>query len=82
MIDEARTYLGSLCRRKHEFNDTGKSLRFKGGDCVKCIQDYMKVYLKEYRSKPDYKEYYKKWCEDNPEKVKAYRAKNKEKREK
>ena len=31
-----RYILGSLCTRGHEWNDTGKSLRQKSGNCVMC----------------------------------------------
>jgi hypothetical protein len=35
-IDDNK-YLGSLCKRKHNWNNTGKSLRYKSnGGCVEC----------------------------------------------
>ena len=34
-------YLGTLCRRGHDYENTGKSLRYKiGGDCILCRRCY------------------------------------------
>jgi len=36
-FDTKRFRLGSLCRRKHDYQTTGQSLRgIKGGDCIEC----------------------------------------------
>jgi hypothetical protein len=37
-FDEEKYYLGSLCKRGHDWNDTGKSRRYKNkGVCVDCV---------------------------------------------
>lgn len=38
-IDANKYFLGSLCKRKHQWNETEQSLRYvKTGSCLKCIQ--------------------------------------------
>lgn len=36
------TYLGSLCRRGHDFEGTGKTLRHKAGHCAECNKEARK----------------------------------------
>lgn len=38
-----KKYLGKLCRRRHEHEKTGKSLRYTTGHCIKCVRN---AYLK------------------------------------
>lgn len=38
--DTGGKYLGALCKRGHDWNRTYRSLRYKGGVCVKCSIDY------------------------------------------
>lgn len=35
-FDTTKYYLGKLCKHGHEYEDSGKSLRVKHGDCVEC----------------------------------------------
>jgi hypothetical protein len=39
-IDESKYYLGTLCKRNHDYNDTGMSPRFVNGNhaCVFCVR--------------------------------------------
>ena len=47
-FDEARFFLGSVCKRQHDWNGTGHSLRkIKKGECVDCS----KVAGKEWRKR-------------------------------
>ena len=51
MIIDKNKYLGILCKRKHDYESTGKSLRYKStGNCLKCLiinnkKDYGDKYL-------------------------------------
>ena len=42
-------YLGKLCKREHEFENTGKSLRFTNRGCVKCQKIRSEKYYEENR---------------------------------
>lgn len=44
-------YLGSLCKRGHDWEGTGKSLRYKKGDCVKCAYKQSALWKKENKDK-------------------------------
>ena len=49
-FDDKKFKLGTLCHRKHDWNNTGNSLRYKyrSGSCIKCIvQNYNKRYHKK-----------------------------------
>jgi len=40
MLFDIRNYtLGTLCRRKHEYQNTGKSVRYINGGCLECIKN-------------------------------------------
>ena len=58
-----KTYLGSLCKREHDYENTGQSLRFRAGcNCVQCQHDYQRsddfrAYMKIYRQKESHKKY-------------------------
>ena len=73
--------LGTLCLYNHEFESTGRSLRYQTGHCVEC----QKIRAKKYReNNPEAKHKYDKlWQKNNPEKVKIrnkkYREANPEK---
>ena len=63
-FDTEKFYLGKLCKRGHDHEDTGKSLRYKSDrDCVECVAIR-----------------YKKWLAENPKKRKRYIAKQSAKR--
>lgn len=39
-IDESRHYLGSMCKRNHDWNGSGKSARFKHNNlCIECKRE-------------------------------------------
>jgi len=42
-------YLGSLCKRGHNWNGIRKSLRYKSGNCIECFKEYQKEYGRKYR---------------------------------
>lgn len=51
-MDRALQKLGSLCRRGHEHEDTGQSLRWiKGGHCVECRRDAVARHQKARRDR-------------------------------
>jgi hypothetical protein len=37
-FDEEKYYLGNLCKRGHDWNGTGRSLRKHTGSCIECIK--------------------------------------------
>lgn len=50
-FDETRYTLGTLCKRKHNWNNTGKSLRRKAGNhCLECRKVYCKNSQGNYKS--------------------------------
>jgi hypothetical protein len=69
-------YLGVLCKRGHDWNDTGKSLRYKGKVCCECVKERG---LKRNKEHPEYIANYR---QNNKEKFiranKKYRLNNKE----
>lgn len=61
-------YLGSLCKRGHEYQDTGKSLkRTTDGGCLKCRGIHGAIYQKKYKETINAKS--RRWRESNKEKV-------------
>lgn len=55
MFNVDKYYLGKLCPQKHEYQNTGKSLRYKvQWKCVQCMRDHVSV-----------------WVNNNPEKKKT-----------
>ena len=91
-FDETKYYLGKLCKRGHDYDGTGKSLRYMSHNCVECIKISRALYqkedaekLKEYRKNyqkenaEKLKEYRKNYRKENPEKLKEYRKNNADK---
>jgi 5-methylcytosine-specific restriction endonuclease McrA len=77
-FDASKFKLGSLCKREHDYEGTGMSLRRKNGStCHECSREYQKEYYKE--NKEYCSEYNKKYHEANKEYWKDYHEKNKEK---
>ena len=51
-FDEGKYFLGSLCKHKHEYKDTGKSVRIKRNyNCRQCARDTVR---QKYTDKPDF----------------------------
>jgi len=70
-FDTNKYYLGTLCKREHDYNNTGKSLRYKKGrNCYCCLQEY-------YQSNKDtmYSNY-KKWKSNNKERYEYLKHKH------
>ena len=60
-MDATKFYIGKLCKRGHEFENSGGSLRYKKNrDCKDCCIRLSKKYR-----------------EENKDKIKEYREKNK-----
>ena len=59
-------YLGKLCKRGHNWNNIGKSLRDMNGTCCQCMKEFNKVNGKKYK---------KKYYQNHKEKVKEYNQK-------
>ncbi|AFZ27219.1 HNH endonuclease [Cylindrospermum stagnale PCC 7417] len=81
LINGKEFYLGKLCNCGHEYQETGKSLRYKpfgnrrSGPCVEChrkeSRSRTEYYKKRYQQKKDaIKDNVKKWRTENPDKVK------------
>ena len=90
-FDETKYYLGKLCKRGHDYDGTGKSLRYIGVSCVECTriagelyrknnQVRIVQYKKDYRKKNHNKLYEvdKKYREENPDQCRAYYTKYRE----
>lgn len=60
-----RRYLGVLCARKHDFNNTGKSVRYERCRTC-CVCNTLSV--KKYKNR------YDKYREDNKDKMKKYQV--------
>jgi len=46
----SKTFLGKLCKKKHEFGSTGKSFYYKSsGRCVVCSIEYQNEYNRKRR---------------------------------
>lgn len=73
MTDKTNKYLGSLCKRGHDHEGTGKSLRYSNrGSCVECT---VSAGAKWRKANPEkVREYTRKWREANPEKITEYMA--------
>ncbi len=65
-------YLGTLCKRGHEYEGTGKSLRFITHGCVLCSKEYVKNNIEAVRAAKT------KYRKNNISKISEYRKKNKE----
>jgi len=94
MYNPDKFYLGKLCRRGHDYEGTGKSLRYlNGNDCRECIRKRGKKKIETGENKRQTQEYYhrnkerclrqrKQYYENNKEKVlktcQAYKDKHKE----
>ncbi|MBD2095895.1 hypothetical protein H6F90_12130 [Trichocoleus sp. FACHB-591] len=84
-FDPNKFYLGGLCRRRHNWQETGKSLRAKRsngyGNCVECEKACKKANYEANKEESNRRS--KAWREANPDKVralgKAYREANKDK---
>lgn len=72
-------YLGGLCKRGHEYQKTGKSLRYKIGSstCVVCQREYIREWNKKYPERA--KELVREWEKRNPKKVKERGKKERQK---
>lgn len=90
MFDDKLFVLGPICKHNHEYENTGKSLRYKNGKgCYECKKESYKNYIKMHRTeKLEYdkewsksetgKGYHKKWNKTHKEKVKESRKKYRE----
>jgi len=81
-FDESKFYLGTLCNHGHDYQGTGKSLRYKKtAKCVVCRKEMRKRYYEKSRDKAI--EYNKQWYKENKNKVseygKRYREENRDK---
>ena len=77
----AKTYLGSLCKRGHDHEDTGMSLRYmRGWVCVECAKEESAT--RRIKEKEKIRTYQKKYRIDNKKKLaqqkRVYYLKNKE----
>ena len=54
-----RKHLGMLCKRGHNWNNTGKSLRYNRNSCCECMKEYIQIHKSEKR------EYDKKYRQNN-----------------
>lgn len=61
-------YLGTLCKRGHDYNGTGKSLRGKHRSCVECQLYNQKKRRSTETGKKKNCEYTKKYYRENPKK--------------
>ncbi|WP_160295997.1 HNH endonuclease [Aliterella atlantica] len=74
-FDPEKVYLGSLCKYGHDYQDTGKSLRFKKtGICKECSRQHC---LNRYRKNPqEYKAKARAYQKQHPEKRKEWSTKS------
>jgi hypothetical protein len=71
-FDTSKIRVGSLCKKGHEYKDTGMSLRYKvSNNCVECNKIASKRFYSENKEK--YTEIYNKKYLSNPEKVELAR---------
>ena len=69
MFNELKFKLGSLCKRGHDYEGTGKSLRnINTNNCLECSIEYRNEH------KDEAKEYSKKYIQTNIERLKAYKG--------
>jgi len=88
-IISTNKYLGSLCKRGHDWNSTGKSLRYKTSrECIECNKEYQqsekhKEARRKYEQSEKVKEVKRNYYQGNKEiiskKQRKYRQKNREK---
>ena len=82
-INHEKHYLGSICKRKHEYKNTGCSFRYKNsGQCIECVSITSKIY---HKNNPDVERKSKiKYKKNNKEKIsvsgKKYYLANKDKK--
>lgn len=58
-MDESKYKLGGLCKRGHDHEGTGKSLRYGSGRCRECIKEYQKEHYQANAEKiKDYNKNY------------------------
>jgi 5-methylcytosine-specific restriction endonuclease McrA len=85
-INGKQFYIGKLCTKNHEYQDSGKSLRYKPfknrrcGPCVECHREQSRkrgdYYKERYQlKKPQILDNVKKWRNNNFDKVKINQAK-------
>jgi hypothetical protein len=68
------TYLGDLCKRNHNYNGTGMSLRYSSNwDCVACGLERNRGRAEQNRERVS------QWSRDNPEKKQWWRRNNPDK---
>ncbi|MCP4984636.1 MAG: hypothetical protein GY928_00835 [Colwellia sp.] len=75
-------YLGTLCKRGHDYEGTGKSLRYNSKACCLCQKEKSHKFYKDNKERLD--KVNKQWALDHPERTKQvhkkYRDANKDKR--
>lgn len=60
MLDETKFYIGKLCKRGHEYGDSGGSLRYKNNrKCCECVRGIKKEYYKSEKGKEVRQKYQK-----------------------
>ncbi len=84
MIIPDNKYLGTLCKRGHDWEGTGKSLRYEkqgGGSCIECQNNHHKIKyaLNKDKYKKKTREYYRANKERISGRAKIFRFNNKEK---
>jgi len=74
-FDETKFYLGTLCKRNHEFENSGQSLRYIKNNkcCPKCTAIRSKKYLNTKKGKIKSNETKKQWRKNNPKKLSQYK---------
>ncbi len=63
-------YLGTLCRRGHEWEDSGKSMRHRGGTCIDCGR----IAVYKYTKSEKFQIVRKKYKLENKERIKKANA--------
>jgi 5-methylcytosine-specific restriction endonuclease McrA len=81
-FDSTKYHLGSLCKRGHDYDGTGRSLRrIKSYHCLKCLNEISEKYSKNNQTKRS--DYQVKYYNDNlceiRERQATYRKENKDK---
>ncbi len=70
-------YIGLLCAHKHEYGNTGKTLRYKAtSTCCLCKKERGRTDYKKDKARMDANN--RQWAKNNPEKTKAYKKKYRE----
>lgn len=67
-------YLGKLCKRGHNWNETGKSLKYKSGGCCECVITRAEEYYYNNKTKiiNKGKEYQKEYYHVHKDKIREY----------